>query len=774
MSESSQNNVVRFSQHGKTEHGTNLIKKCSSIASEKLAKSLSTMMGLVDDTLFELAEKAENNNEQSHYFDAMRDVRLKRKNIENEFSKQLIDQCSFEDRPSTDQLDLTKNNELSLIEDNLLETSLAVSNMVAKANYLCKDELFALEQRIAHLLVGTTAEKNSNPLNPVNICNAFKEACNELDSDIKVKLIVLKLFEKYVIKDLKLIYQEINYFLAQNNILPVINYAIRNNATVETALNRVLNEPYGESNTSGVDLFSSLQELIRANSVGPAIAVKGQPASAGEIMNHLTMLQQGNSGNVSTGEAHIDPSLLLSGARNILRDLKTRNVFGEMSQHQDDTIDIVAMLFDYILDDKNIPDRMKALIGRLQIPILKVVLIDRTFFSKKRHPARNLLDTLSRAALGLNDEDDQFADAIYDKAEKVVQKILNDFDDDIVIFQELLTELDEFLIDISQQSEEKIEQARQEFEQQALQHNAGIIANKEVRKRIDTSDINHVVKEFLSEYWSKLLMMSYLKNAGDLESLQKHIDVMDKLIWSVMPKKTQGERRNLVEALPGLLECLNQGMDNLAMPAEGREKFYAELAQCHSRAVSTKSRSGVKKENAEQTPSNIIIESDATNLPDDSDVSSHSDDEHAHNKTAQEIAQATEADPEEFSSKTSDILAQFEQGNIEVEEITLSNSVEDNSLNTIEDKHTDLVRNMAKGSWISFIKNDGSNTHEKLLWINSVTEMYMFTNRNGGNTRNLSLSQFAEEIRAGRAEILEEEELIDRAVSNIVITLRRA
>jgi len=50
------------------------------------------------------------------------------------------------------------------------------------------------------------------------------------------------------------------------------------------------------------------------------------------------------------------------------------------------TLDIVAMLFDYILDDRNIPDAMKALIGRLQIPVLKVAMLDKTFFSQKNAP----------------------------------------------------------------------------------------------------------------------------------------------------------------------------------------------------------------------------------------------------------------------------------------------------------------------------------------------------------------------------------------------------
>ena len=68
------------------------------------------------------------------------------------------------------------------------------------------------------------------------------------------------------------------------------------------------------------------------------------------------------------------------------------------------TIDIVAMLFDYIFDDRTIPDKLKALIGRLQIPVLKVAMLDKQFFSKKSHPARRLLDEIAAASIGWSEE----------------------------------------------------------------------------------------------------------------------------------------------------------------------------------------------------------------------------------------------------------------------------------------------------------------------------------------------------------------------------------
>ncbi len=785
MSDTNHRNVVHFDKHGKADHqGASLISECRNMASEKLAGSLSDMMGRVDDALFELAEKAENNIEQSHYFDAMRDVRLKRASIESEFRKQLIERCNLDTPPEAEAAAPQVDSGLSLIEDNLLETSLAVSNMVAKANYLCKEELFALEQRIAYLLRRDRADETVNPLDPVNICNAFKDACHELDSDIKVKLIILKLFEKFVIKDLKVIYQAINEFLARNNVLPVINYAIRNNTAAEAALDEVMTEAAlaDDGGQAGKDLLASLRELLggRAAHPGPGAPLAGAPGavpgmplvSSGEMLSNLTQLQRGIPGHFFEEAVHFDATRVTSGTINVLRELQALNVFGGLPEQDDHTIDIVAMLFDYILDDRNIPDRMKAIIGRLQIPILKVVMMDRSFFSRKRHPARGLLDALSRAALGFDEEGDEITEAVYAKAEAVVQRILNEFEDDPGIFQEVLDETEAFLEEMGRKCEEKIEQTRRELEQQTLHHNAGIIANQEVRKRIDTADIDPLVREFLNEYWSRLLMIAYLRDGGDLHALRPHVETMDTLIWSVLPKNTPEERRRLVDMLPGLLRELNAGMDALEVEDDERESFFARLALCHSKAVSHRTRSP-----------------GAAEVP-------HGDEETG-DRAGQDIPPSCEARPRETASQTapgeaprpprsepsppepgkpacaSDIMAQIEQGVVEVEEITLGNGPDTPPAAHEADEFTEQARKLAKGSWLAFKKEDGALSHEKLLWINSVTQMYMFTNRNGHNTRNLDLHQLAAMFRSGRATALQEEELVERAVNDLVITLRR-
>ena len=71
----------------------------------------------------------------------------------------------------------------------------------------------------------------------------------------------------------------------------------------------------------------------------------------------------------------------------------------------EDIINLVAMFFDFVLDDHNIPDNVKALIGRLQMPILKVALKDKSFFTNTEHPCRHFINELSRISIGLGQND---------------------------------------------------------------------------------------------------------------------------------------------------------------------------------------------------------------------------------------------------------------------------------------------------------------------------------------------------------------------------------
>ena len=143
-------------------------------------------------------------------------------------------------------------------------------------------------------------------------------------------------------------------------------------------------------------LLNTLQQVMTIRAGAPSTT----PAPAQrEFVDGLTYLQREEAQTLASGASPVwdvgeRPST------GILRDLKAQDEVADMDHVDQLMIDVVAMMFDYILDDDAIPDAMKALIGRLQIPVLKVAIIDKGVFARKLHPAKQLLNAMAEAAVG--------------------------------------------------------------------------------------------------------------------------------------------------------------------------------------------------------------------------------------------------------------------------------------------------------------------------------------------------------------------------------------
>jgi hypothetical protein len=108
------------------------------------------------------------------------------------------------------------------------------------------------------------------------------------------------------------------------------------------------------------------------------------------------------------------------------------------------TMDVIGLLFDYIFRDPSIPEELRSLFTRLQVPILKTALLDRSFFSDRKHPARRLLDHLAAAAIGATG-DAGYRAAFELTAAGVIEEVCRDFQVDIEVFDAADTKVQEFV-----------------------------------------------------------------------------------------------------------------------------------------------------------------------------------------------------------------------------------------------------------------------------------------------------------------------------------------
>ena len=487
---------------------------------------------------------------------------------------------------------------LKLVGDDDLEETLAFKEMAGKQRRHCEEELAALDQRVGVLLGDANLNVDMNPFSPQAVCDAWQQACREVSGDIKARGVLLKLFDDHVVDELRSIYKDVNALLVKNSILPKIRYGVsksvegKRSAAQEKEAGKEQKEIPAEAETN---VFAVLQSLAASGALpgigaGPQLAPGQVALSGAELLSSLTQLQQtlvAAGGALAAGGVQAAGAAAADGTTNVLHELRASSVGASMGQMDALTLDVVAMLFDQLFDDPKIPIGLKGLIGRLQIPMLKVAIADKGFFSKKTHPARLALDRFGEIALRLPPDFDARS-PFFAQLEEIVQQLLDGFRDDLGIF----TRVEEQLRSVIEQDERRIEAESRSLAERAAQAEslavAKTAAEDEVRARAQAHKLPGFVLEFLVEHWLKLLLLIHAKAGSGSAGWKNALSVLDQLVWSVEPKATPEERRTLAAAVPALVRNINAGLNALGVDEPSRSGFFGALMNVHTEILNAK------------------------------------------------------------------------------------------------------------------------------------------------------------------------------------------
>lgn len=686
-------------------------------AAQQLRHGLQELFDNADDTLFEMADRARNDVEQNIFFEAMRDLRLKRKNIERGFLEQFFE--AFVALIQYDAVQQTLPDALMFEESaprtDDMERSVAVETMVGR---VLKRDGFALDQLTARLnaLLGKHIDDQHNPLGPAMLCEFFLQAGRNLGVEIKVKLILLKLFERYVLADIEQLYAEANQLLIATGVLPELKPAPARRA-LERAAASISSEEGDEPAPAdeGVqEVFAALQELLLhvRGSVAPTLepSVATQPISTRDLLRLLSHLQQYVPALAAQDDFDLRNQLEQLLTRVSVRSGKSRIVDGA----DEDVINLIAMVFECILEDRNLPDSLKALIARLQIPMLKVAVLDKSFFSRSSHPARRLLNEIADAAMGWGDCTGEARDSLYLRIEQVVQRLLSEFVDDPAIFSELLADFLAFTSDERRRSELLEQRLRDAEEGRAKTE----LARQRVEQAVNQALLGKVlppsVVTFVGDAWSKVLLLTCLKHGDQSAEWQADVQTLEQLIWSVQRHDEADAGMRLLALVPGLLKSLRDGLSSSAFDPFATSEFFSELEALHVRLLDPA---------AEQDPAEAALV----------EVS-----QHITLRTADEGS----------GSLNPTGLAQDDAGLRQVDQLRV-------------------------GSWVAFQEDDEHTLRCKLAAIIETTGKYVFVDRTGMKVLERSRIGLALEFRRGAVRALDDTLLFDRALASVLGNLRR-
>ncbi|MCQ3034287.1 DUF1631 domain-containing protein [Pseudomonas syringae] len=710
-------------------------------AAQQLKEALQELFDNADDTLFDMADRAQSNSEQNNFFEAMRDLRLKRKSIERAFLDKFYDaflrlgQYQVSEPVIATPVSFDK---LSLVHNDDLEKTVAVDAMVTKV--LSRDGT-ALAQLTTRLnqLVTQPLTNEANPMGPAMLCDYFLQAGRSLGVGIKVKLIVLKLFEKYVLADTDDLYSEANQLLIATGILPELkavparrstDRSARPGRSVESFADPLLAQTADKLDKGVQDAFSALQELllqVRGNLVPRHEAsAEARPISSQDLLRLLSHMQQ----YVPSSEMPEDFDL-----RNQLEQLLTRvsvksGKFRVVGVGDEDVINLIAMLFEFILDDRNLPPSLRALIGRLQIPMLKVAVIDKSFFSRGSHPARRLLNEIASAALGWGGRDDYQRDSLYVRVEQIVQRLLNDFVDDPAIFSELLVDFLAFTSDERRRSELLEQRTRDAEEGRARAELARQRVQQELNQRLLGKVLPEVVVRLLQEAWSKVLLLTCLKHGDDSPEWEAGLAAMDDLVWSVELHEEPEARQRLLDLVPGLLKALREGLTSAAFDPFATSEFFSQLEVLHVQAFQHFSRAQDDAANG----SSASAEVEETHGP-------------AMIQVVEEIVLIAPGE-QVFNEPVASRLPEDDAGLAQVDKLRL-------------------------GGWVEIQEDEEHKLRCKLAAIVEPSGRYVFVNRTGMKVLEKTRVGLAMEFRRGTIRMLDDALLFDRALESVMGNLRK-
>jgi len=596
-----------------------LLVQCRDLVCERLSLALAAMLDKAEESLSALANETRDATVKKLYGRTRDKALAERETIEKQFRVRYLRE--FQQRSnrvkkigdSFAAIDLS-SLELELVGTEDLEESLKFNAMAARLRQYCDEELIALDQRVGVLLGDASLQTEDNPFTPQAICDAYKYTCRQLDSQVDVRLVLLRLFDDHVADEIRAIYKAVNALLVQNSILPKIRLSAKREAgkpppalqpAVETpkviAPAAMAHTPSAPAQTKAPDgeqdLFSILKNLRAASAdATPQAGIGGVTghAAGGGTAAQQTLLQgaelMGLLTRIQLGDATATPGTILPmahaasggmGMENVLRELKHTSVGTGMNQLDMMTLDIMSLVFDQLFDDPKIPVGVKGLIGRLQIPMLKVAIADKTFFSRKTHPARQLLDTLGDISLRLP-ADFNTSSPLFGKMEIILQELIDRFESSMEVFDVARKRVETLIAEEDQRVQKETESAASRIEQNEKLGLAKTVAQAEIRARARIANVPVRVLEFLIEQWVQVLLVIHVVDGEDSENWRTALETMDLLIWSVEPKQTVDERRELAVIVPEVLQRISAGLRKVEIDDAVRKAFFADLMAMHT------------------------------------------------------------------------------------------------------------------------------------------------------------------------------------------------
>jgi diguanylate cyclase (GGDEF)-like protein len=221
-----------------------------------------------------------------------------------------------------------------------------------------------------------------------------------------------------------------------------------------------------------------------------AIGAVGLPFAPAQIIDGLTHLQQ------SEAQTRNAEMLSVQGIKQRIVEAITASsgAVGSIGQMEGDAVEVIANLFNVLVEDALLTDTAKSQLTKLQVPVQKTALMDPDFFEATDHPVRQLLNRVSMLRDGSSDSGIE-RNA---RASELIDRINAEFARDPEVLRPIVSEFDNILRDQRQAFDDNVAAVVGASEEQEK------VLSQRRDKNLEATD-SSVAQRELPEEWNRWL-----------------------------------------------------------------------------------------------------------------------------------------------------------------------------------------------------------------------------------------------------------------------------
>jgi len=369
------------------------------------------------------------------------------------------------------------------------------------------------------------------------------------------------------------------------------------------------------------------------------------------------------------------------------------------------------------------------------------------------------LNELALSAIGWSEKRQGMRDPLREKIEEVVDRVLNEYTDNVELFEELLKDFGHFM-DLDRRRRELVEQRLRDAEEgRARQERASQAATKLIQEETAGREIPAAVMQILSEPWTRYLQWVVLRLGEESEQWQSACAVTERLIWSVDPRPVSDETRSeLLRAIPEVVEDLRSALQEISWDPFSTDAAIRDLELAHVDVFQKLVTAPVS--DVEKAPEDHAMAEEELDQPEQ--------------MLASPEPQVDAGAPEEIAqSEIEPVVAKSVQDEAQPATEAPVAAEEAPPAPVVASEWLARADQLRVGSWIEMVRDD-SRVRCKLAAFIKATGKYIFVNRSGAKVAEYHRDDLAVALQDGVITLLDDGLIFDRALESIIDNLRHS